>query len=66
LKNGCATQIASYRACLDKHAAQDDALVEARCGVLMREVWECSERIMAEIEGRRMGGGVRREGERMV
>lgn len=48
------------------HAAQDDALVEARCGVLMREVWECSERIMAEIEGRRMGGGVRREGERMV
>ena len=52
LKNGCVSEIAKYRTCLDRHAAQDDQVIEKKCGGLMREVWQCSERVMSEIQQR--------------
>ncbi len=63
LKNTCAPQIATYRSCLDRHASQDDEVIEARCGTLMKEVWECSERAMGVIDAR-VSAGV--EGARLV
>lgn len=66
LKNACAPQIATYRACLDRHASQDDAVIEGKCGGLMKEVWKCSERVMGDIE-RGHGAGARGgDGERLV
>ncbi|ORY24575.1 hypothetical protein BCR39DRAFT_561473 [Naematelia encephala] len=56
LKTTCAPQIASYRSCLDKHASASEQVIEERCSGLMRDLWQCSERTMAEIEGRNVVG----------
>jgi hypothetical protein len=51
LKNACHPQISSYTACLDSNASQADEVVKERCGALMKELWECSDRAMKVIEG---------------
>lgn len=50
LKSGCATEIMQYRTCLDAHGDQPDEAVEKACSGLMKAVWTCSERVMANIE----------------
>ncbi|WVR06671.1 hypothetical protein IAU60_003703 [Kwoniella sp. DSM 27419] len=55
LKAACAVPIATYRQCLDKHAAQEEDVISERCGGLMKELWECSERTMATIEAKEGG-----------
>jgi hypothetical protein len=55
LKIACAQPISSYRSCLDTNAAEPDGVVEARCGGLMKGLWECSERVMKEIEEKEAG-----------
>lgn len=50
LKQACAKPIATYRACLDTHSAAPEEEIEKQCGVLMKELWECSERTIARIE----------------
>ncbi|WWD18810.1 hypothetical protein CI109_103265 [Kwoniella shandongensis] len=52
LKNSCAPQISTYRQCLDKHSSQSEEAIGEKCGGLMKELWECSERTMKEIEKR--------------
>ncbi|WVQ84222.1 hypothetical protein IAT38_006373 [Cryptococcus sp. DSM 104549] len=52
LKAACAEPIATYRKCLDKHASQDEEVIGEKCGPLMKQLWECSERTVAAIEAR--------------
>jgi len=37
---------------LDRHAAQADEVIERNCSGLRKEVWNCSERVMGDIEAR--------------
>ncbi|WWC96406.1 hypothetical protein V866_003274 [Kwoniella sp. B9012] len=55
LKNSCSEQIFTYRQCLDKHASQPDEVIGEKCGGLMKDLWECSERTMKNIEEREKG-----------
>lgn len=53
LKSGCATEIMRYRSCLDKHGDQPDDVVGDKCGDLLKAVWTCSERVMANINNKK-------------
>lgn len=55
LKASCAEQIAAYRQCLEKHSSQPDEVISKNCGGLMKTLWECTEKTVADIEKREAG-----------
>lgn len=53
IKNRCVAQVVAYDRCLEQYSSQGDAALEKNCTPRLRDLWLCTEKVKAELEGRK-------------